>query len=66
MESRINIDMMPSIKYPSYCRDYADRGKWLAWKLGFTKSISSRDKVIENKGCYKITVGDGNIIEGNK
>ena len=38
-------DFMGSISFPTYCRNNADKIKWLALKLGRVSRISSKDKV---------------------
>ena len=44
------------LQTPSYCRDDVDRVRFLSWKLGHTKVISSVDKVryISEKDCFEL------------
>ena len=55
----IRIDnILPFITCPNYCRNNADRIRWLAFKLGFVDIIRPTDEVIydEQTESYKLMV----------
>lgn len=51
-------NILPFVDTPHYCRDDADRVRWLALKMGITGAIHTRDPVthIAEKDCYRLEV----------